>query len=87
MELLNWYSIYHLVKSFHSFEDQGGHFKNTYELLNLRALKFLPVNKIYDFQCMGGIFCMEFQWYPLKFYPYTERYDFYTTLNFQELLD
>ena len=26
-----------------------GHFKKTYELLNLKALKFSPVNKIYIF--------------------------------------
>ena len=46
----------------------GGHFKNTYELLNLRALKYSPVNKIHIFQCMGKIFCVEFQRYPLKFH-------------------
>ena len=46
----------------------GGHFKNTYELLNLRAFKFSPLNKIYHFQCMGKIFCVEFQRYPLKFH-------------------
>ena len=46
----------------------GGRFKNTYELLNLRALKFSPVNKIHIFQCMGMIFCVEFQRYPLKFH-------------------
>ena len=46
----------------------GGCFKNTYELLNLRALKFSPVNKIYIFQCMGKIFCVEFQRCPLKFH-------------------
>ena len=45
-----------------------GYFKNTYELLNLRALKFSPVDKIYIFQCMGKIFCVEFQRYPLKFH-------------------
>ena len=45
-----------------------GRFKNTYELLNLRALKFSPVNKIRIFQCMGMIFCVEFQRYPLKFH-------------------
>ena len=45
-----------------------GCFKNTYELLNLRALKFSPVNKIYIFQCMGKIFCVEFQRYTLKFH-------------------
>ena len=46
----------------------GGGFKNTYELLNLRALKFSPVDKIYIFQCMSKIFCVEFQRYPLKFH-------------------
>ena len=46
----------------------GKHFKNTHELLNLRALKFSPTNKIYIFQCMGKIFCVEFQRYPLKFH-------------------
>ena len=45
----------------------GGHLKNTNELLNLGALKFSPVNKIDIFQCMGKIFCVEFQMYPLKF--------------------
>ena len=49
-------------------EWSGGRFKNTYELLNLRALKFSPVDKIYIFQCMGKIFCVEFQRYPLKFH-------------------
>ena len=51
-----------------SFCEPGGHFKNTYELLNLRALKFSPVDKIHIFQCMGEIFCVEFQRYPLKFH-------------------
>ena len=46
----------------------GGRFKNTYELLNLRALKFSYVNKIHIFQCTGKIFCVEFQRYPLKFH-------------------
>ena len=45
-----------------------GHFKNTYELLNLRALKYSPVNKIHTFQCMGKIFCVKFQRYSLKFH-------------------
>ena len=51
-------------------ERQGpvGHFKNTYELFNLRATKFSFVNKIYIFQCMGKIFCVEFQRVPLKFH-------------------
>ena len=46
----------------------GGRFKNTYELLNQRALKFSYENKIHIFQCMGKIFCVEFQRYPLKFH-------------------
>ena len=46
----------------------GGRFKNTYELLNLRALQFSYVNKIHIFQCMGTIFCVAFQRYPLKFH-------------------
>ena len=46
----------------------GGRFKNTYELLNLSALKFSHVNKIHIFQCMGKIYCVEFQRYPLKFH-------------------
>ena len=46
----------------------GGRFKKTYELLNQRALKFSYVNKIHIFQCMGKIFCVEFQRYPLKFH-------------------
>ena len=44
----------------------GGHFKNTYELLNKSALKFSPVNKIHLFHCMGKIFCTEFQRHSLK---------------------
>ena len=52
----------------HCINSSGGRFKNTYELLNLRALKFSYVNKIHIFQCMGKIFCVEFQRYPLKFH-------------------
>ena len=48
--------------------DNGKLTKNTYELLNLRALKFSPVNKIYIFQCMGKIFRLEFQRLPLEFH-------------------
>ena len=50
------------------FGSLGGVSKNTYELLNLRALWFSPVNKICIFQCMDTIFCVEFQRYPLKFH-------------------
>ena len=54
----------------------GGRFKNTYELLNLRALKFSPVNKIF-FQGMGTFEI------PHKIsYSYIERYDFYTKFKF-----
>ena len=38
-----------------------GRFKNTYELLNQRALKFSYVNQIHIFQYMGKMFCVEFQ--------------------------
>ena len=41
--------------------------KNTYELLDLRALNYPPANKIHIFQCMDKIFCVEFQSVPLKF--------------------
>ena len=46
----------------------GGRFKKAYELLNLKALKISPVNKIHIFQCMGKIFCVEFQRVALKFH-------------------
>ena len=39
----------------------GGHFKNTYELLNLTILKISPLYKNCIFQCLGEIYCMEFQ--------------------------
>ena len=45
-----------------------GHFKNAYELLNLRALKISMLYKKHIFQCMGEIFCVEFQRVPLKFH-------------------
>ena len=46
----------------------GGHFKNVYELLNLRALKILMLYQNHIFQCMGKVFCVEFQRVPLKFH-------------------
>ena len=46
----------------------GGRFKNTYELLYLRALKFSTVDKIYIFQCVGKIFGVGFQRFTLKFH-------------------
>ena len=42
----------------------GDRFKNTYELLNLKALTFSSLNKIHIFQYMGEIFCVEFQILP-----------------------
>ena len=45
-----------------------GHFKNPYELLNLRALKISMLYKIHIFQSIGKIFCVEFQRVPLKFH-------------------
>ena len=45
-----------------------GRFKKAYELLNLRAIKFSPVNKMQIFQRMGKIFCVEFQREPLIFH-------------------
>ena len=37
-----------------------------HKLVNLGALKFSLVNKLHIFQCMGKIFCVEFQSFPLK---------------------
>ena len=56
------------ITTYHYQYWAGGRFKNTYELLNLRALKFSYMNKIHIFQCVGKIFCVEFQRYPLKFH-------------------
>ena len=57
--------------------ESGGRFKNTYELLNLRALNFSP--KIHIFQCMDKIFCVEFQRvHTLK----DTMYNFYRILKF-----
>ena len=46
----------------------GWHFKNAFELLNLRSLKISMYYENHIFQCMGKIFCVEFQRYPLKFH-------------------
>ena len=46
----------------------GEHFKNVYELWYMRALKFSTVCKNHFFPCMGKIFFVEFQRYPLKFH-------------------
>ena len=52
----------------HNDKPPGGRFKNTYELLSLRALKISMLYKNRTFQCMGKIFCVEFQRVPLKFH-------------------
>ena len=44
-----------------------GHFKNAYKLLNAGALQISTLYKNHIFQCIGQIFCKEFQRYPLKF--------------------
>ena len=46
----------------------GGGFKNVYLLVNLGASKFSILNKNRLFRCMGKIFCVEFQRFPLKFH-------------------
>ena len=46
----------------------GGRFENAYKLLNLRALEISMLYKNHIFQCMGKIFCVEFQSVPLKFH-------------------
>ena len=38
----------------------GGGVKNAYKLLILRGVRFPPVNEIHIFQCMGKIFCTNF---------------------------
>ena len=54
--------------SFSIYMGPGGRFNNAYELLTLRALKISMFHKRFIFQCMGKIFCAEFQRYPLKFH-------------------
>ena len=46
----------------------GGRFKNAYELLTPKALEISRFHENFIFQCMGKIFCVEFQRYPLKFH-------------------
>ena len=43
-------------------------FKITYEFVNLGELKSQLLNKLHSFQCMGKIFCVEFQRVHLKFH-------------------
>ena len=48
-----------------SYLNAGGHLKNINKLLDLGAL---TPYEIHMFQCMGNIFCVEFQRAPLKFH-------------------
>ena len=75
IEVWEWIgsSIPHLIMNVITYPHwdkgpQGGRFKNTYELLNVRALKISKLHKNHIFQCMGKIFCVEFQRVPLKFH-------------------
>ena len=62
-------SVGHMLTGDHCWGcHPGGRFKNTYELLNLRALKISVLYKNHIFQCMGKIFCVEFQRVHLKFH-------------------
>ena len=65
----NYLSMLALTLIHVSRGDPGGRFKNVYELLNLRALKISVLYKNHIFQCMGKIFCVEFQRVP---YPYID---------------
>ena len=49
-------------------KEARGCFKSTYELVNLTAYKFSTLYKNCIFQCMGKIFCVEFQRVTLKFH-------------------
>ena len=46
----------------------GGGSKWLYQLENVGALESSLFSKLHIFQCVGKIFCMEFQRYPLKFH-------------------
>ena len=64
----------------------GVHFKNAYELLNLRALKIAMLYKNCIFQCMGKISCVEFQRYPLKFHTKDLTHTLKECILFGEIL-
>ena len=56
------------IRNNHRYKIPGRRFKNAFELLNVRALKISMLYKNHNFQCMGKIFCVEFQRVPLKFH-------------------
>ena len=71
LDMISWFILLLSLYTGHNkpVTDQNRRaFKNMYELLNLRALKFSNANKIHIFQCMDKIFCVEFQRVPLKFH-------------------
>ena len=68
IDLLEMFNVIRLADVSASFGGSGGRFKNLYELLTLRALQISMFHKNFIFQCMGKIFCVEFQRYPLKFH-------------------
>ena len=58
-----------------NFEEWGEDFKNTYELVNLGALKFSTLYQKHIFHCMGilcGISNVPFEIPNKIFYPYIE---------------
>ena len=61
-------NVRHFADDILLYRGPGGRFKKAHELLNLRALKISMLYKNHIFQCMGKIFCVEFQRYPLKFH-------------------
>ena len=46
----------------------GGGSKYSYVFVNLGALKSSLRSKLHSFQCVGKLFCVEFQRIPLKFH-------------------
>ena len=78
MDIRNWYFPCLISDT----AESGDPFKNAYDLLHLRALKFSHLNKMHIFQCMGEIFCVEVQReIPHKIsHPYIKRYNLYAIL-------
>ena len=62
------YTLSKIGSSNNGWWHMGARLKNAYELLNLRTLKISTLYKNHIFQCMGKIFCVEFQKVPLKFH-------------------
>ena len=63
-----------LLRNSLQFDRPRGRFKNTYKLLNPRALKNSMLYQIRIFQCMGKIFYVEFPFeIPHKYHTHTLR--------------